>query len=94
MSAASRGLVAAWRGGAAGEHGWEDWGQRDVMDLGDRAQAGEDGRRVRRVEQAVSADDDGVPAVLEQRDGQLCGRASTIALRASSGSSQRASTLR
>ena len=41
-SAASRAGPATWRGGAAGEHGWEGGGQRDVIDLCDRAQACED----------------------------------------------------
>jgi hypothetical protein len=67
------GGVAVRRAGAAGEHGWEGGGQRDVVDLGNRAQTGEDRRGVGGVEEAVSADDDGVPAVVEQRDGQLCG---------------------
>ena len=67
------GRVAVWRAGAAGEHGREGGGQRDVIDLCDRAEAGEDRRCVIGVEQAVPADDDGLPAVLEQRDGQLGG---------------------
>ena len=67
------GRVEAGRGGAAGEHGGQGGGQRGVVDLRDRAQAGEDRCRVGGVEQAVPADDDGLPAVLEQRDGQLGG---------------------
>jgi len=60
-------------GTAPGEHGLQSRRQGDVIDLGDRAQQGEDRRRVVRVEQAVPEDDDGPPAVLEQRDGQLRG---------------------
>lgn len=66
--------AAAWQVRTApGEHGLQRRGQRDVIDRGDRAQAGEDRCRVVRVEEAVPEDDDGSPAVLEKRDGQLCG---------------------
>ena len=49
-----------------------------------RTAAGEDRRSVVGIEEAVAEDDDGLPAVLEERDGLCPARESTIALRASS----------